>query len=529
MKNTLKYINAFAVIACILIVGCDKQKDEFVLGTISPFISNFDLKKSYKETDLVLNTTVMKGANSIKGVVISDFVAGNTPKNLLVVQNSRIVGNGIDSVRGIAINIGADAAKYTVGDSVHIKVEGGILKRVDGVLQIEGVNSTAVNKIASGKNIKVPIVNIANLIAQPLVYENTLVTVSNAVVEPEPVQGDTFSGDKTINDGFGKAKLHTEATANFSGNQLPSAANFTGVAYFKTQNNQPQLSLWVRNANDIFALPLVKPSPIIISGYLTNPGGSEAVTSGTQKGAYEYVQLLVTKDIDFSVTPYSLVTTNNAGSANPAPANGWATGGVRTYKINITSGTAKKGDFIYVGGYSKLIWGFGSTNISSANWVAAVDYANNDGANFGTKNTNLLANSGNVAGIALFEGTTVNASTMPVDVIMYGGGNPNSGNVYAAGPPELGYRITNTDYYTTINPSSRLQQNFFAAGSNTNRLGFQVEQTGTSGGGFIQLGGVYITSTGRWEKGRLLTNIVMSTTATISDLQTGAGVTVLKN
>jgi hypothetical protein len=526
MKNTLKYINAFTVIACILIMGCDKQKDEFVLGTISPFISNFDLKKSYKETDLVLNATVMKGANSIKGVVISDFVAGNTPKNLLVVQNSRIVGNGIDSVRGIAINIGADAAKYLVGDSVHIKIEGGTLKRVDGILQIDGISGAAVNKIASGKNIKVPIVNIANLIAMPTVYENTMVTISNTVVEPEPVQGETFSGDKTINDGFGKAKLHTEASANFAGNELPGAANFTGVVYFKNQN-QPYL--WMRNANDVFALPLVKPSPIIISGYLTNPGGSEAVTSGTQKGAYEYIQLLVTKDIDFSVTPYSLVTTNNAGSANPAPANGWAIGGVRTYKINITSGVAKKGDFVYVGGYSKLIWGFGSTNISSANWVAAVDYANNDGANFGTKNTNLLANSGNIAGIALFEGTTVNASTVPVDAIFYGGSNANSGNVYAAGPPEVGYRITNTDYYTTINPSTRLQQNFFGAGSNTNRLGFQVEQTGTSGGGFIQLGGIYVTGTGRWEKGRLLTNIVMSTTSTVSDLQNGVGVTVLKN
>ncbi len=238
---------------------------------------------------------------------------------------------------------------------------------------------------------------------------------------------------------------------------------------------------------------------------------------------------MVTKDINFSVTPYSLVTTNNAGSANPAPTDGWAIGGARTYKINITSGTAKKGDFVYVGGYSKVIWGFGSTNISSANWVAAVDYANLDGANFGTKTTNLLANSGNIAGIALFEGITVNAGTVPVDAIFYGGSNANSGNVYAVGPPEVGYRITNTDYYTTINPSTRLPQNFFGAGSNTNRLGFQVEQAGTSGGGFIQLGGIYVASTGRWEKGRLLTNLTMSNTTNLSDLQTGAGVTVLKN
>lgn len=523
MKKTFKYI-CIAAVAASTMLGCKKDSD-YISGTISPFISNFDLKKSYKGGELTLTAEVMKGASSIKGVVISDFTSGNSPAGLLVLQNSRTVGNGIDSIRGIAFNIGADAAKYTTGDSVHVKVEGGVMKRVDGILQITGVSGSAINKVASGRNIKVPVVNIGKLLATPDMYENTLLTISNTVVEPEPAQGETFAGDKTINDGFGKATLHTEASAAFGGSQLPPSANFTGVVYFKTQNNQAQPYIWMRKADDAFELPLIKPSPVIITGYLPDPQGSDATTSAQ----YEYIQFLATKDIDFAATPFSVVTTNNAGSANLAPANGWAIGGARTYKINLTSGTVKKGEFFYAGGATKVIWGANSASMAAAKWIAAVNYASNAGAGFGTATTNLLANSGNIAGIAVFEGTNVTASSVPMDVMMYGGSNANSGNVYSAGPPEVGYRITNTDYYSTINPSTRAPQQFYGAGSNTNRLGFQITQANPTGGSFVRLGGVYDAKSGRWRIGRTLSNVTMSLTMPVSALETGTGITVLEN
>ena len=527
MKKILKYTYLLAIIVSIMISACKRDAD-YIKGTPSPFISNFDLKKQYKEADLPLNSDIMLGANSIKGVVISDYPSGNAPNGLLIIQNSRMVGSGIDSVRGMAINIGADAAKYAIGDSVHIKVDGGVLKRVDGILQITGVSSTAVNKVASGKAIKVPIVSSAQLLAAPGTYENTLVTMSNTVLEPEPAQGETYAGDKTINDGFGTATLHTEATADFANQPIPASANFTGVIYY---NNQRKPQIWIRNLNDAFELPLIKPSPLVITGYLSDPTGDDAVATGTKNktpGAYEYIQLMATRDIDFAVTPFSIVTHNNAGAAT-YPTSGWATGGVRTYKITVTSGTAKKGDFLYVGGYSKLIWGLGSTDISSAKWIAAVNYADNDGAGFGTKTTNLLANSGNPAGIAVFEGTTVTASSVPLDVIMYGGTNYNSGMVYSAGPPEVGYRITNTDFYSTINASTRKPQPFYAGGSNTTRLSFQFTQSNPTGGSFVRLGGVYNPLTGRWKAGRSLRNITMSAMMQLSELETGVGITTLEN
>lgn len=516
MKTTLKYIY-IAAVAALAISGCQKDND-YISGTISPFISNFDLKMAHKESDLVLNSVVMKGATSIKGVVISDFSSGNTPSGLLIIQNSRIVGNGIDSVRGMAVNIGADAAKYTIGDSVHIKVEGGVLKRVNGTLQITGLAGSAINKVASGKTIKVPVVNIGKLLASPGIYENTLITISNTVVEPEPVEGETFAGEKTINDGFGKAILHTESAASFAANQLPPSANFTGVVHYEFQNNLPKPHLWMRTADDAFELPLIRPTPIIITGFLNNPDGADA--SATAQN--EYIQFMATKDIDFSATPFAVVTTNNAGS-NLTPVNGWAIGAARTYKFNLTSGTVKKGEFFYVGGATKFVWGASSISMADANWITAVNYASNPGADFGTPTTNLLANSGNIAGIAVFEGITVTASSVPMDVIMFGGSNANSGNVYGAGPPEVGYRITNTDYYSTINPTTRSPQRFYGAGSNVNRLGFPT------GGSFARLGGIYDATSGRWRTGRSLSNVPMSRNTLVSELETGTNITLLEN
>ena len=524
MKKTFKYIG-LVVVTVSAMLSCKRDSD-YVAGSVSPFISNFDLKKAFKETDLTLTAELMKGATSVKGVVVSDFSAGNSPVGLLVVQNSRLVGGAnIDSVRGMAINIGNDAAKFALGDSVHVKVEGGVLKRVNGILQITGVSSSAVNKVGANRPLKIPVVNVAQLMAAPGNYENTLLTVSNTVLEPEPTTGETFAGDKTFNDGFGRATLHTEANASFAANELPASANFTGVVYFKTENNVKKAQLWMRTADDAFELPLIKPSPVIITGYLPDPPGTDASASAQ----YEYIQLMATKDIDFSVTPFSVVTTNNAGSTNPFPVNSWATGAARTYKINLTSGTVTKGQFFYVGGTTKLIWGAGSTNISSAKWIASVNYASNPGADFGAATANLLANSGNIAGIAVFEGTTVTATTVPLDVMMYGGSTANSGNVYSPGPPAVGYRITNTDYYTTINPSSRQAQPFFANGTNTNRLGFQATQANPTGGSFVRLGGIYDANSGRWRTGRSLNNVTMSVGATISTLETGTGITVLEN
>jgi hypothetical protein len=480
------------------------KKNDWAEGSLSPIIAVVDLKDLYKGTDVALNTEKLSGAKQMVGVVISEATSGNAPAGLLVVQNNRR-----NALRGIGIAIGSAASNYVPGDSVIIQLQGATLTKVNGSMRLTGIPASAITKVASGKTLKVQSVPSATIIATPDVYEYTMVTVSKAITTPEPKTGETFAGEKQINDGFGIVTLHTEATAAFANNELPFSANFTGIPVTTTSGTTNKIVLWPRNANDIFALAATKPTPIVITGYLTDPTGGD--------GNYEYIQFKATKDIDFSEKPYSVVTCNNAGTNPPSP-DGWAQGLTRTYKINLTSGKVSKGQFFYVGG-NKNIWGLGSTDISAANWISSTQYANLPGADFGNATSNLLANSGNVAGIALFEGTTVTASTVPLDVVMYGG----NGTVYLPGPPEIGYRITNTDYYSTINALTRQAQAFYGGGTNTAKL------TLPATGNFTKLGGVYDALTGRWTTGRTVTSIPLTLASPLTTIEVGDGFTTIQN
>jgi hypothetical protein len=237
---------------------------------------------------------------------------------------------------------------------------------------------------------------------------------------------------------------------------------------------------------------------------------------------YEYIQFMATQDIDFSVTPYAVVTTNNAGTSTPTgyPAKGWATGGLRTYKFNIRSGKAAKGTFFYVGGLYKTINGSGSTDISSSNWVKNLDYSVNNGDGFGTKNGGLLANSGNAFGMAIFKDTNVTANSKPIDVIFVGG----SGNLYTPGPPAMGYRIANTDFYDVKDPlHTTIDQPYYRSGTNTVSFSYNTSDQGY----FNMLGGVYNPKIGRWMKNRSQNSFILDKTSPITAIE-GNGSTTLQ-
>jgi hypothetical protein len=506
---TMKKIGLYLMVLLVAgLAAC--KKDNYPGGVVSPIIALIDLRAIYKGADVVLNEDNMGGANQMVGVVITQPSAGNAPAGLLVVQNERRF-----AIRGISLDVGsATAAKFTIGDSVIINVAGGTLTKVNGSLRLTGINESAITKVSSNAPRKVRVVPGNQLIANPDLYESTLISISNAVTEPEAKPGDTFAGNKVINDGFAKVVVHTETSANFASRQLPPSANFTGIAFVNSTNADIPVQIWPRVLDDTFELPLIRPSAFVISGYLTDPLGAAGSDAN-----YEYIQFIATRDIDFAATPFSVVTNNNAG-ATAAPAQGWATGGARTYKFNLTTGTVKKGQYFYIGG-NKNIWGAGSTDISSAIWINSTLYSNVAGAGFGTATTNLLANSGNVAGIAVFAGTTVDATSVPLDVVMYGGNGP----VYAAGPPEVGYRITNTDYYTTINPATRSQQGFYGGGTNTSKLVLPATANWSA------LGGVYDAKSGRWPTGRTVTSIPLSPTSQLDAIEssTGTGFTKLVN
>lgn len=506
--------NMLFALGCIAVIISCKRDTDYVLSTPSMFIPNVDLRKIYKNTEVTLTTENMRGASMVKGQVISNHSTNNLPSGLLIIQNTRIVG-GLDSLRGIAINIGVDAAKYVPGDSVHVKIEGGVLKRVDGTLQIMGKTAADVTKIASGKTLYISR-GYGNLIATyPDRYECTLLTIYKCTFNPTLSATETLAGDKVLNDGTNDFGFYTNPTASFASVKPPYSGNYKGIIINKIVNDKILPQLRITNANDIGALSTNIDAPeCVISGFISDVNGGD--------GNNEYVQLRATKDINFANTPFSLIVSNNAGASVPTgvPAQGWATGQQRTYKINLTSGTVSKGEFFYVGGINKLINGANSTSIASSKWIRALDYNkvsdrfNSASTVTGNATTGLMANSGNAFGMAVFRGIEVTGATVPIDVLWVStggllyqsGGAPNYGG---------GYRIGNTDIYDVINPQNLVPQPFYRAGTNTQSLTYLTADLGY----FYLLGGAYDTKLNKWVKARTQTPILLTKTSALTDIE----------
>lgn len=513
MKSKVLY--ALLLLSALMWAGCKKDSN-YPGGKISPFIPLFDLRDLYKGTDVTLTTENMYGSDQITGIVISDYAANNLPAGFLVLQDRR----RLSQLRGIAIPIGEDAAKYVSGDSVSVTITGGVLTRDKGMLQIKNIPASAVTKIASGKTIAANRVPSSSILADPSKYESTLVAIVKGGFDPLPTPTDKLAGIKTVNDGFDNIALRTENNASFASNGLPVTANFFGIVYTTAGTDGklvPEIRL--RKASDVQVLSsTISITPVVISGFINDVSGGD--------GNYEYIQLLATRDIDFSVTPFSVVVTNNAGGSTPAgfPVNGWATGGgnaesgsikattFRTFKFNLTSGTAKKGTYFYVGGAAKTINGSSSTSIASANWIRSFNYTTTDGDGFGARNTGFFANSGNAFGMAVFAGTTVTKDTEPVDVLFVSTG----GQLFSAGPPALGYKVTNTDFYDIVDPITLQSQPFYRQGTNTLCLTYT---TPADQGFFYKLGGIYNARLGKWVKARTQSIVQLSKSSTLNEIE----------
>lgn len=507
MKKTF----IFCLILSALTTMWACKKDHLPLGSPSDYISIYDVRNIYKGNDITLTSDNMFGATMITGVVVSDHSGKNLPTGLLILQDARR-----SFLRGIAIPLGADAASYVPGDSVTIKVDGGVLKRVDGLLQITNITKDAVTKVSSNRPIPVNRVPTNQILANPDNFECVLSVIVKGGFDPLPLPTDVFKGDKQLNDGFGNLTLHTEANATFANTTLPFSANYTGIV-FNTQGGDgksiPQFRL--RTGNDITILSsTIELTPIVITGFMSDVKGGD--------GNYEYTQLMATRDIDFSQTPYSLIVTNNANASTPTgyPAKGWMTGEMRTYKFNMTTGTAKKGTFFYVGGTGKMINGASSTSMATSNWIRAFDYTKVAGDNnIGTATGGLYANSGNASGVAVFEGVNLPSDPKPIDVIFVATG----GSLFTAGPPVLGYKIANTDWYDVKNPITLEDQPYYRAGTNTLSIPYLTADLGY----FNMLGGEYNTVLGKWTKARAHNPILLDKTSPVSMIESN-GATTLK-
>ncbi|SMG34559.1 DUF5689 domain-containing protein [Sphingobacterium psychroaquaticum] len=480
MNNIQKLM--IAIGAALLLWGC--SEGNYPGGEISPFIGTYDVRNIYKNAAVELNESNLDGSSKLAVLVTSDHSGGNIPEHLVFVQDARRLG----FLRGLALNLGSEAKDYLPGDSILVDIKGAMLDRVEGILQLSNISGSKIQRVSRGLPVAYQKVNVAQVLANPNAYESTMTVVVKGGFNPIPETGAKLAGDWQLNDGFGNLLLRTESTANFADKALYRMGNYYGLILNKVQGDSLVPYLKPRVASDIVELKSVYNIPkVIITGWSNDPRGTDA--------NYEYMQFMATEDIDFSKTPYAVITTNNAGASTPIgyPAKGWATGGLRTYKFNLTTGVAKKGEFFYVGGTGKLIMSTGSTSIADANWITAYAYNTRDGFDgVGTKTTNLLANSGNAYGISIFQGTKIDANSVPEDVMFVGTGGTLFGNGY-------GYKIANNDFYDVINPITLEEQPFYRSGTNTTALTYN---TPSDAGFFYILGGEFNMTLGRWTKAR---------------------------
>lgn len=529
-----KYIvNLFAVI--VVIMGGCKKEGKYFGGDPADIISILDLRPLYKHNDLTLTKESMYGATKLAAVVISDHAAGNLPKGLLIVQDNR----RLSLLRGISIDIGDAATKYHPGDSLLINIEGGILTHKNKILTITGVSDSKIESKGKG-TVNVNNINASQLNTAASEYESSLCVLNKVGLVPAPEEGDKISGIKTINDGFANTILYTDPKANYSNDAPFGLASYVGIPLMTGDST---VEFRTRAASDIVDLGSSLSQDLLITGILGDPKGGD--------GGNEYVQMLATTDIDFSVTPYCLVVCNNAGTSTPVLNDGWATGGLRTIGWKITTGKVSKGDFLYWGGQNMKINGPNSvyyfpstTHYYVGNYNGATGAIN--AGDLTMKNTpkfsnsGPFANSGNAAGVAIFRGTTITEKSTPEDVLFIGSGGGTS--IYdKTKNPILGYRICNNDWYSmysvNIDPKTNLpvatayfhfQSNGkIATGpSGTGNATNMIYATPSDVGYFSMMGGVYNTTLGRWTTARSQYRYELNqANATIDSLEKGKFVT----
>jgi|TARA_R110000737_G_scaffold351986_1_gene396056 hypothetical protein len=174
---------------------------------------------------------------------------------------------------------------------------------------------------------------------------------------------------------------------------------------------------------------------LVISEVFVNPAGTDS--------PYEWVELVATQNIDFSVTPYSVIVSNNGN----ASVQGWIAGGSLTYGFSINSGVVSIGDVVYVGG---------SLMAPLGQQLRSINTLTTNGDSFGNSGSGPFGNGGgNADGIAVFNLPIANltSSSIPTDAIFYGTGiggaaiNSTDGYQLPINDLYAGGKLSSTDYF----------------------------------------------------------------------------------
>lgn len=205
---------------------------------------------------------------------------------------------------------------------------------------------------------------------------------------------------------------------------------------------------------------------LLISEYLANPSGTDS--------PFEFVELIATENINFALTPFSVVFGNNG----TATANGWIQGADITYGFNLNAGSVSRGDVVYVGG---------SQMTPTGPKLRVIDTGTTPGDGFGNAAAGVLGNGGGSAdGIAVFNVgvSSLSPVTTPIDAVFFGSA---IGNALVSAGAE-GYQLPVNDLYN----GGKLQADSFLAPD-------------PPGGEYTVAAGTYDFSSGTWIDPRMFT------------------------
>lgn len=169
----------------------------------------------------------------LQGIVISDIANKNINGQNMVVQDGEF---GILCRFKSAINI-------PLGTEVKVGLTGGSLSEFNNLLQVQNLENTNVEVVASGKSVTPKVLTVAQIDISK--HESTLVKIENATLSGGSKLSD--NGIK-VKDASGEIVLFTFATSTFSAQTLPSG-NVTITAIVSDFTSGKQLT--IRNPSDI--------------------------------------------------------------------------------------------------------------------------------------------------------------------------------------------------------------------------------------------------------------------------------------
>ena len=192
---------------------------------------------------------------------------------------------------------------------------------------------------------------------------------------------------------------------------------------------------------------------LLISEFMADPTGTD--------NSNEWVELIATRTIDFTVTPFSVVFVNNG----TATTNGWKAGAGITYGFNINSGSVQKGDVVYVGG---TLMGPTGTKLRVIGTGTAAGDAFGSLANSGVLGNGTT--SADAVGVFNVAASSITNTTVPVDAIFYGTALGNAivssgtaGYVLPVNDKYNGGYLQSTSYFIPSNPTQG--KSFYATGT----------------------------------------------------------------